>query len=344
MRGYSPGTHELPGAVASSSLDHFSEVPFAPWCSFPSCPCRSSSLRCCPSSLSCLRSADPAPGGLPRPATCAAGRLASPPAASAGPRAGAGSTSSKPWGRGTLPAGEGPRRETRGEVLITVDGAPLDGGVSLAVRNPSPTGPAWGYGGSGPIQLALAILLAGTDEATAERFYQPFPWSVIAPIEAVRWALDTGDVLGGLEVGGRFGRTTSCTWRWTRVVRAGCLGTQRICPAAVRPPRLCGPSRAQETLSIRILGFAIPPRLCGERRRGRSAPAVSWQTRVRRSTAGRHAGAHPDVDVRALGCLAAGSRPPARSVGGPARPATRARRGAIVVLQHAGRRAAWECR
>ena len=88
--------------------------------------------------------------------------------------------------------------------------------------------------------------------------------SVIAPIEADRWALDAGDVLGGLEVGGRLGRTTSCTWRWTRVVRAGCLGTQRICPAAVRAPCLCGRIRAQYILSIRILGFATPPCLCGD--------------------------------------------------------------------------------
>ena len=46
-----------------------------------------------------------------------------------------------------------------------------------------------GYGGSGPAQLALAILLAVTDEATAERFYQKFKWDVLAPIEADRWAL-----------------------------------------------------------------------------------------------------------------------------------------------------------
>ena len=87
----------------------------------------------------------------------------------------------------------------KGEVLITVDGAPLDWRSSLAVRNHSPTGPAWGYGGSGPAQLALAILLAVTDEATAELFYQTFKWSVIAPIEADRWTLDAGDVLGWLE-------------------------------------------------------------------------------------------------------------------------------------------------
>ena len=46
------------------------------------------------------------------------------------------------------------------------------------------TRPAWANGGSGPAQLALAILLAVTDEATAERFYQRFKWDVIAPIEA----------------------------------------------------------------------------------------------------------------------------------------------------------------
>ena len=39
-----------------------------------------------------------------------------------------------------------------GEVLITVDGAPLDWRSSLAVRNHSPTGPACDYGGSGPAQ------------------------------------------------------------------------------------------------------------------------------------------------------------------------------------------------
>ena len=87
----------------------------------------------------------------------------------------------------------------KGEVLIRVDGASLDWRSSLAVRNHSPTGPAWGYGGSGPAQLAPGILLSVTDAATAERFYQRFKWSVIAPIEADRWTLDAGDILGWLE-------------------------------------------------------------------------------------------------------------------------------------------------
>ena len=38
----------------------------------------------------------------------------------------------------------------KGEVLVTVDGAPLDWRSSLAVRNHSPTGPAWGLRRVGP--------------------------------------------------------------------------------------------------------------------------------------------------------------------------------------------------
>ena len=52
---------------------------------------------------------------------------------------------------------------------------------------------------------------AVTDEATAEWFYQKFKWDVLAPLEADRWALDTGDILVGWSR--RRGRTTSCHWR-----------------------------------------------------------------------------------------------------------------------------------
>ena len=91
----------------------------------------------------------------------------------------------------------GERRKS--EVVVTADGAPLDWRSSLAVRNHSPTGPAWGYGGSGRPSWRWRSRLALTDEATAERFYQRFKWDVIAPIDADRWALDSGDVLGWLQ-------------------------------------------------------------------------------------------------------------------------------------------------
>lgn len=46
---------------------------------------------------------------------------------------------------------------------------------SLKVRNHSPTGFEWGYGGSGPHQLALALLMDATgDNTVAEKFYHDF--------------------------------------------------------------------------------------------------------------------------------------------------------------------------
>jgi len=44
----------------------------------------------------------------------------------------------------------------------------------------SPTGFEWGYGGSGPADLALNILLQFTDPMTAELLHQAFKWEFIA--------------------------------------------------------------------------------------------------------------------------------------------------------------------
>jgi len=44
----------------------------------------------------------------------------------------------------------------------------------------SPTGFAWGYGGSGPAQLALAILADVYDDEFALANYQQFKWDVVA--------------------------------------------------------------------------------------------------------------------------------------------------------------------
>lgn len=64
---------------------------------------------------------------------------------------------------------------------VTVDGEVLLLGPSLDVCNHSPTGFAWGYGGSGPAQLALAILLyAGVPKERAVGLYQQFKWDHVA--------------------------------------------------------------------------------------------------------------------------------------------------------------------
>jgi len=56
---------------------------------------------------------------------------------------------------------------------------------SLKVRNHSPTGFNWGYGGSGPSQLALAILLDCLSKEDAEQYYHQFKNEFVA-----RWGDD----------------------------------------------------------------------------------------------------------------------------------------------------------
>jgi len=63
---------------------------------------------------------------------------------------------------------------------ITVKGDVLNPEASLKIRNHSPTGFAWGYGGSGPAQLALALLMVLEGVEFAEENYQDFKWEVIS--------------------------------------------------------------------------------------------------------------------------------------------------------------------
>ena len=77
---------------------------------------------------------------------------------------------------------------------VTLAGHPLRVEPSLVLRRHSPTGFEWGYGGSGPAQLALAILTTVTDQATALRCYHRFKFDVIALLDAERWVLPVADV------------------------------------------------------------------------------------------------------------------------------------------------------
>ena len=62
---------------------------------------------------------------------------------------------------------------------VSVNDQPLDPRLDLA--NKSPTGFAWGYSGSGPAQLALAILADHTgDDEQALDLYQDFKRAFIA--------------------------------------------------------------------------------------------------------------------------------------------------------------------
>jgi len=60
---------------------------------------------------------------------------------------------------------------------VWLDGKLLDPKPSQEHRNHSPDGFNWGYGGSGPAQLALAIVLKITGKPNG---YQELKWKVIA--------------------------------------------------------------------------------------------------------------------------------------------------------------------
>ncbi len=75
-------------------------------------------------------------------------------------------------------------RDDDGAVTVWYGLERIDVADSLAVANHSPTGFAWGFGGSGPAQLALAMLLKVTDRDTAEKYHQQFKWDWLAQLPA----------------------------------------------------------------------------------------------------------------------------------------------------------------
>lgn len=67
---------------------------------------------------------------------------------------------------------------------VTFDGKVLDPKASQKVYNHSPDGFAWGYSGSGPAQLSLAIMLAaGLSQPRAIRLYQRFKAQFISRLQ-----------------------------------------------------------------------------------------------------------------------------------------------------------------
>jgi len=90
------------------------------------------------------------------------------------------------------------RKRYRGQrtdegVMVTVNGLPLNPRRDL--HNHSPDGFNWGYGGSGPAQLALAILADHLDnDGLALTNYQAFKSAVIAGLDGDEWTLSSENV------------------------------------------------------------------------------------------------------------------------------------------------------
>lgn len=96
----------------------------------------------------------------------------------------------------------GYRQHAWGEPTVAIvqgcHGVPLP--LRLDLANHSPTGFEWGYAGSGPAQLALAILIDATaDQETTMRLYQRFKAEIIAPIPRGGFEITKSQVLDWVE-------------------------------------------------------------------------------------------------------------------------------------------------
>lgn len=83
-----------------------------------------------------------------------------------------------------------------GRVFVDVNGKqsyPLKPRHDL--RNHSPDGFAWGYHGSGPAQLALAILADSVGDDLAQRYYLDFKTQCIALTPEGDWEIEEAEVL-----------------------------------------------------------------------------------------------------------------------------------------------------
>jgi Family of unknown function (DUF6166) len=91
--------------------------------------------------------------------------------------------------------------DKEGGHLVDKNNVPFDVGPSLEVRMHSPTGFAWGFEGSGPAQLSLAILLEelvplGFSVIGVCAYYQDYKREVIARLAPDKaWRLTSADVV-----------------------------------------------------------------------------------------------------------------------------------------------------
>lgn len=85
-----------------------------------------------------------------------------------------------------------------GRVYVIGAGAPMELDPRYDLRNHSPDGFNWGYGGSGPAQLALAICANAVGEKRAQRVYQDFKFKVVAGLPDA-WELSRADVVRIIE-------------------------------------------------------------------------------------------------------------------------------------------------
>ena len=85
------------------------------------------------------------------------------------------------------------------DLLVHVDGRTLFPFESQQIHNHSPGGFEWGYGGSGPSQLALAILLDMFGKSIAATHYQAFKQDFIETARFEGFVINSDDITAWLE-------------------------------------------------------------------------------------------------------------------------------------------------
>ena len=97
----------------------------------------------------------------------------------------------------------GYRYQESGNLVVTKDGKPLSPKPSQKLFNHSPNGFQWGYGGSGPAQLALALLLDVTDDPELSvRLHQNFKRALVAGW-GDQWEINTEEIQNWIRMPGR---------------------------------------------------------------------------------------------------------------------------------------------
>ena len=170
------------------------------------------------------------------------------------------------WGRGTLPLNDDPEGETQGRGTESRSTARRwTGGRRWRCGTTDGDRRGWGYGGSGPAQLALVILL--TDASAAERLHQRNGASS-RPIEAGslgagRWTDDVVRPGGGGELSTRRllgAHLPAASPERRETVAGGCLGclTQFAIDVRLPLPTTCPDCGADVLASADIKGEAQP--------------------------------------------------------------------------------------
>lgn len=111
--------------------------------------------------------------------------------------------------------------------------------MRLDLRNHSPTGFEWGYGGSGPAQLALALAAAVCEsDDEAQLVYQSLKWSLVCSLPKDGWAVSEFQVRHALTVRRRLELTQEQLDAWIQIKdKMGLQNDDKLLQAAVNALR-----------------------------------------------------------------------------------------------------------